>query len=187
MLLFRKKRFFMRILILLLALGLAAPACAADSAQTPPAAQKQDNAKPEDDGKAEAKEGEYSCKYYSVQLPDGWKAIIPPTDQHGTTNAIFAATAGTSVVTMIIGPNGGEDAQTIATMFAEQFKATNPPALKNGQYTFAFKSQNVAAQAYVATQDKEFMVTTIMGNQRAGKNFLNKNVSTKDWKDLLPK
>lgn len=182
----------MKIFVLLLALALPVSAMAADAAPQQ-AAQPKQEAETKSDAKTDAgakpaeKDGVYTCKYYTVNLPEGWKAIIPPTDQHGATNAIFATADGSSVVTMIIGSNGGEDCQTIATMFAEQFKAPNPPVQRNGQYTFSFKSQNTTAQAYVATQEKEFMVTTIMGNQRLGKNFLSKNVTSDSWNDLLPK
>lgn len=135
----------------------------------------------------EHQDGVYECKYYTVNLPDGWTAIMPPTDQLGTVNAIFATTAGSSVVTMIIGPNGGADAQTIADMFAEQFKAPKPPVLTNGQYVFYFPLQKNNAQAIIASSGDEFMVTTIAGNMQLARNFLKNAVKSERWKALFPK
>lgn len=81
------------------------------------------------DGKAaqEATPSEYSCKYYTVTLPDDWKAVLPPAEKHGMTNATFARVTGAPVVTMVVGARGVADAKTIATMFAEQFKAEKAP------------------------------------------------------------
>lgn len=150
------------------------PAGAADKAQTPAM------------GKGAA-DNEYVCPYYKVTLPEGWKAVMPPHDQQGNISAIFATSTNGTVVTMIIGPNDGADAQTIASMFAEQFKATGKPVEKNGQYTFRFQMQNGAAQAWVGTQGAVFMVTAVSGNTRQGQDFLRRAVSSDQWGDLLPK
>lgn len=150
------------------------PAGAADKAQTPAM------------GKGAA-DNEYVCPYYKVTLPEGWKAVMPPHDQQGNISAIFATSTNGTVVTMIVGPNDGADAQTIASMFAEQFKATGKPVEKNGQYTFRFQMQNGAAQAWVGTQGAVFMVTAVSGNTRQGQDFLRRAVSSDQWGDLLPK
>lgn len=134
-----------------------------------------------------AADNEYVCPYYKVTLPEGWKAVMPPHDQQGNISAIFATSTNGTVVTMIIGPNDGADAQTIASMFAEQFKATGKPVEKNGQYTFRFQMQNGAAQAWVGTQGAVFMVTAVSGNTRQGQDFLRRAVSSEQWGDLLPK
>lgn len=187
----------MKILILLIALSVTSPAfgAQADAAkakaetQTETMTDKPAADKQEKEGKDEKKEGipgEYACKYYKVKLPDDWKAIMPPTDKQGTVSAIFAANTGAPVVTIIIGPSGGADAKTIAGMFAEQFKAPNPPAEKNGTFTFSFPMQNATAKAYIATQDKDFMVTTISGNVRQAKAFIKNSITSDNWGSLLP-
>lgn len=133
----------------------------------------------------EARPNEFSCKYYTVTLPEDWSAVTPPTEQQGNINAIFAANSGASVVTIIIGPNGGADALTIATMFAEQFKAHKTPVDKNGKVTFSFPNQDGNAQAIVGVQGKEFMVITLYGKYQDGKEFLRNNVKSEEFGNLL--
>ena len=129
---------------------------------------------------------ELSTKYFTVNVPDGWKAVMPPTENQGMTSAIFAkATSGVSV-TMVVGPSSGSDAKTIAGMFATQFKAEKPPGEKNGQYTFNFTQQGVPCQAWVATQGDVFMVTSLAGNHKEALDFIKKNVKSADFPKLLP-
>lgn len=179
---------------LLSAFYFSGPAYAADAKEKTADARAVEQTEDSDKAKAAEKEkaaeiakGEFACKYYKVKLPDGWTAIMPPTDQLGTVNAIFATTTGSSVVTMIVGPNGGADLRTISDMFAEQFKAPKPPALKNGQYVFSFPLQNGNAQAIVSAMGEEFMVTTIAGGLSAAQTFLKTAVSSEEWGALLPK
>lgn len=186
----------MKILILLLVLVVVSPVLAAEAPAAPDSAPAAGGApgtatteKGDKAGKEEKKDvvpGEYSCKYYTVKLPDDWKAIMPPTDKQGTVNAIFATSTGTAVVTIIIGPSGGADAKVIADMFAEQFKAPKPPVEKNGSFSFTFPMQNATAEAYVSTQDKDFMVTTISGNVRQAKNFIRNSIVSDTWGPFLP-
>lgn len=176
----------MKTLILLALLGIVSPAMAAEAPA--PAEKTEQPAKAEAPApETEQKPGEYECKYYKVQLPDEWKAIIPPTDQQGTINAIFATNTGSSVVTMIVGPSGGADIKTIATMFAEQFKAPRAPSDKNGQYVFSFPIQNGTAQAIVSGSGPDFMVTTIAGSLKQAQEFLRNNVSSENYSSLMPK
>lgn len=196
-------KILMSILLLAFALAISAPAFAANENATPTVeeADKPDGAPKtadtktdkdnapagEDEKKSETpKPGEYSCKYYSVKLPDNWRAVVPPTDQEGTVNAIFAKSTGKAVVTMIIGPNGGADAKTIAEMFAEQFKAPKPPTEKNGQFVFSFPQDGDNSQAFVSVSGPEFMVTTIAGNQKEALNFIRDNIKSDDYANLLP-
>lgn len=141
---------------------------------------------PAENATTQAQPGSYTCKYYTVELPDGWKAIVPPEDQLGTVNAIFATDTGSSVVTMVAGPSGGADAKTIGNMFAEQFKATRSPVANNGQYSFPFPLQNGTATAIVTSSGPNFMVTTIAGNMKAAQQFLKENVKSDNWPTLLP-
>ncbi len=115
---------------LLMVLCLGAPALAAEkTADTAaaPAAQAGDKAAQAPETATPAGPTELSSKYYTVSVPEDWKAIMPPTENQGMTSAIFARTAGSAVVTMVVGPRGAADAKTIAGMFAEQFKAEKPP------------------------------------------------------------
>lgn len=197
----------MKILFLILSLVIAMPAWGADAAKTqsdPSAAQtekvkdaaKETKAAPGDKNKGEEAKnevktpeaGEYSCKFYTVKLPEGWKAIMPPTEQQGLTNAIFARNSGNPAVSILVGENGGADARTIAEMFAEQFKASRPPAEKNGQYTFQYSQHDgITADVTVAAGAHDFMVVTVTGNGRDARKFLRENVTSEEYKDLLPK
>lgn len=204
----------MRIMILFLALCLASLPCA-QAAMAPDAgnvsAGKNADAKTNKpdtkaDGKTDAKAadaktaganagdaatenapGEYSCQYYKVKLPEDWKAILPPQDKQGTVSAIFAASTGNVIVTIIIAPNSGADAATIAAMFAEQFKASRPPLEKNGLFTFNFPLQGSTVQAFVGTKDKVFAVTTINGNSRVARNFIRDNIESGELAAILPR
>lgn len=129
---------------------------------------------------------ELSTNYYTVTLPEGWKAVMPPTENQGMTSAIFAKTTGGVSVTIVVGPSSGADAKTIAEMFASQFKAEKPPVEKNGQYIFTFTQQNVPCQAWVATQGDVFMVTSLAGDSKEALAFLKKNVKSADFPHLLP-
>ena len=79
-----------------------------------------------------------STKYITVDLPDNWKAVMPPTENQGVTTVIFTNAAGNSTVNFVTGPNGGADLKTVAETFASQFKSLKPPVEKGGQFTFAF-------------------------------------------------
>ena len=39
-----------------------------------------------------------STKYITVDLPDNWKAVMPPTENQGVTTVIFTNAAGNSTV-----------------------------------------------------------------------------------------
>ncbi len=129
---------------------------------------------------------EYSCKYFTVKMPEGWKAIVPPTEQQGNVNAIFARNTGMPVVTMVIGPNLGANAKTIAEMFSEQFKADKAPVEKNGQYSFTFPQNDLTARAFITVEGSEFMVMTIVGSQKEGRDFVKKYIHSEEYAKLLP-
>lgn len=184
----------MKVLLLLMVVFLWSPVqAAAPDAKAPQAPPTKEDSAPATESPVDATIGkgaadnEYISPYYKVMLPDGWKAVMPPHEQQGNISAIFATNTTSAVVTMIIGPNDGADAQTIASMFAEQFKATGHPVEKNGQYTFKFTMQSGAAQAWVATQGSVFMVTAISGNFRQAQEFLRRSVTSDQWRGLLPK
>lgn len=193
----------MKIFIFILALALAAPVFGADAkndgAQTSAQSEKekvQDKAAEkegekkaaEKDGKTmEEAPGEYACPYFTVKLPDGWKAILPPKEQQGVVNAIFAKNNNSPAISILVGKNGGADAKTIAGMFAEQFKAAKDPVEKNGAYTFQYPQHDgLTADVTVTSHDKNFMVVTITGNAREARQFLRDNVQSEEYKDLLP-
>ncbi|WP_291441058.1 hypothetical protein [Desulfovibrio sp.] len=48
---------------------------------------------------------ELNTKYFTVNTPEGWKVVMPPTENQGTTSAIFANAAGNASVTFVVGPN----------------------------------------------------------------------------------
>lgn len=177
------------ILAAALVLCLAAPSLGAEKADdaTAPAAKAADKA-PGAVEAAPAPKGpeQLSCKYYTVTLPDDWKAIMPPTENQGMTSAIFARTTGSAVVTMVVGPRGVADGKTIAGMFAEQFKAEKPPVEKNGQYAFSFTQQGLPCQAWVGTEGDVFMVTTVTGNRKDAQAFIRQRVASTDYPKLLP-
>lgn len=135
---------------------------------------------------APANPGELGCKYYTVSMPDDWKAVMAPTENQGMTSAIFARSAGGAEVMMVVGPRGVADAKMIAGMFAEQFKAEKPPVEKNGQFTFSFTQQGMPCYAWVATEGDVFMVTTVSGNRKEAQAFLKQHVKSADYARLLP-
>lgn len=176
------------ILAIGLALCLAAPALAAEKADDAAAAAKTTDKAPEATETAPTPKGpeQLNCKYYTVTMPDDWKAIMAPTENQGMTSAIFARTAGSAVVTMVVGPRGVADGKTIAGMFAEQFKAEKPPVEKNGQYTFSFTQQGMPCQAWVGTEGDVFMVTTVTGNRKDAQAFIRQSIKSADFPKLLP-
>ena len=130
-----------------------------------------------------------TCPFFTVALPDDWKAITPPEETTGIsmTKAHFANAAGTSSVALVVGPNNGLDAKTIAQTYAQQYKARKAPVESNGQFTFSFLQQKMPCQAWITTQDDMFMVTVLMGNQREGLNFVRKHITSADYPKLLPR
>ena len=179
-------KMFGLVLCLFLVSGQALAAYAPDSKTAANTAESASDKAPEPGAQAPEESGKYTCKYYSVKLPDGWRAIVPPEETLGNVNAIFATDTGNTVVTMVAGPSGGEDVKTIAAMFAEQFKAVKQPALKNGQYTFQFPIQNAMASAWVAAYDGVFMMSYIAGNTRQGMNFIRTGITSDSYPGLLP-
>ena len=178
------------ILSMALALCLAVPALAAEKAAeggAAPAANASDKA-PEASETTPAPKGpeQLSCKYYTVTMPDDWKAVMAPAENQGMTSAIFARTADTAVVNMVVGPRGVADGKTIAGMFAEQFKAEKAPVEKNGQYTFSFTQQGAPHQAWVGTDGDVFMITMITGNRKEAQAFIKQHVTSADYPKLLP-
>ncbi|WP_165177985.1 hypothetical protein [Desulfovibrio sp. ZJ369] len=131
---------------------------------------------------------EITTRYFTVNVPDDWKAVMPPSENQGMSTAIFVKASGALSVTLFAGPNSGADAKSIASMFAEQFKSEKPPVEKNGQYTFTFMQQNVSAQVWVATEGDAFLVTSIAGSPRKeGLEFVKKNVKSANYAGMLPK
>lgn len=181
----------MKILIFVFLLVFSLPAYAADAPMENSEVEKTAPAKVEDQPSANATQqpasGEYTCKYYTVKLPTGWKAIVAPEEQLGNVNAIFATDTGSSIVTMVAGPSSGESAETIASMFAEQFKAKKAPVLDNGRYTFQFPIHNTMATAYVASYDGNFMMSYIAGDMRQAQKFIRTAIKSDSWPGLLPK
>lgn len=173
---------------LALVLCLAFPALAAEKAgeAAAPAVTADKAADGTDAAPAPKGPEQMNCKYYTVSMPDDWKAVMAPTENQGMTSAIFARTAGSAVVTMVVGPRGVADGKTIAGMFAEQFKAEKPPVEKNGQFTFSFTQQGMPCQAWVATEGDVFMVTTVTGNRKEAQAFLKQHVKSTDYAKLLP-
>lgn len=147
-----------------------------------------------DEQKQEAKEtpGEYDCPYYSVHLPPDWKAIRAPEERQGLVNAIFAKNPNSPIVTMIVGPRHGAEPELIASMFADQFKASKAPSQKNGQFFFSFPqsypgAQNpVTAHACIGIDGDYFMLTTYTGSQKEVRNFFSANVNSKEYPSLIP-
>lgn len=179
----------MKILLLLFVLALSSPAAAAQvsdpaKAQAPETKTENESAPAQEQPK-ELTPNEYACKFYKVTLPDDWTAITPPTEQQGNINAIFATTSASAIVTIVVGPNGGADARTIATMFAEQFKAPRQPVERNGRFTFTFPNQGSNAQAIIGVQGKEFMVIILYGKTQEGRDFLRQHMTSEEFGQLL--
>ena len=130
---------------------------------------------------------ELHTKYFTVTMPEGWKVIMQPTENQGTTSVILANAAGNASITFVVGPNSGADTKTIAEMFANQFKAAKPPVEKNGQYTFSFVQQDMTSQAWVAAQGEVFMITVMAGDHKAAASFVKKHVKSSEFQALLPK
>ena len=130
---------------------------------------------------------ELNTKYFTVNTPEGWKAIMPPTENQASSTVIFSNASGSATVGFVAGPSGGTDAKTIADMFAKQFKAAKPPVERNGQYFFNFTQQQAPHQSWVATMGETFMVTTFSGDRKEGTNFIKKRVKSAEFAELLPK
>lgn len=178
----------MRILFFILALAFAGSSQAAETTATPaPEAPTNGKEAPSVNATQTPSPGEYSCKYYTVKLPQGWQAIVPPEEQQGNVNAIFATDMGGTIVTMVGGPSSGQDAQSVANIFAEQFKAKKSPVSSNGFYTFQYPVQNITAHAWVASYDGNFMLTTIAGDLTRGQKFIRDNIKSDTWPGLIPK
>lgn len=149
----------------------------------------QENKTEEISGKqtASKEDNEYKCEFYTVTLPKGWRAILPPTEEVGNINAIFADSSNAIVITIIIGPRLGSDASEIAAIFAEQFKATEPPEKKNDQYLFYFPQNGATARAIVKVDGNFFLIATTIGNEREIKKFFSNNIKTEHYTGLIPR
>ena len=131
--------------------------------------------------------GVFSTKYYTVRLPDDWKALSEPAENQGLNVAVFSQKSGNTMVTLMAAANHGESAKTIAGLFAEQFKSGRAPVEKNGQYTFNFLSQNKQRQAWISCEGDSFMLAIIYGNRSEAMDFIRKNISSKNYPGLLPR
>lgn len=178
--------------IIIFAILLAWPVQAAteeESVTVPNSAQEKKTPE-KDSAQAPAKKevpGEYVCKYFTVRLPDDWKAYLPPTEQQGMLSALFGKDNQSSTVALTITPHGGIDLMEVAEMFAQQFKAQKPPVEKNGQYVFNITRNELPGKVWVSCQGPLVMVTAISGNQKEGLNFIKNNISTENYKDLFPR
>lgn len=129
----------------------------------------------------------YSCPYYTATLPEGWKAVQAPVEQEGNTNAIFANPSVGAAITLVVGPSLGADAETIASMFAEQFKATGPIKTQNGRKVFSFLQNDLPTQAIVSVSGSEFMLTTIRGKTKDTDDFLKNALKSENYEALMPR
>lgn len=130
--------------------------------------------------------GEYSCEYFTVNLPNTWTVYLPPSERQGTINALFGSNNENVTVTIIVIPSANIELNLVAEMFADQFNATKKPSLKNGQYIFSFTKNNRAGNVWIAKEDNAIMVTAVIGDQKEGLDFLKKNVKS-NFPALLPK
>lgn len=153
-------------------------------AATPAAAAPVQDAKTED--KSDSK-NVYSCKYYTVTLPEGWQAVIPPEEQQGNINAIFANSSNNTVIALIVGPSLGADGETVASMFAEQFNATGKVTERDGQYTFNFTQNEIPTQAIVTVDNQEFLLLTAQGARKDITSFISNNLKSDEYPSLMPK
>lgn len=128
-----------------------------------------------------------STKYLSVDLPENWKVVMPPSESQAYSTVIFANATGTATVAFVAGPNGGVDAKTIATMFAEQFHAPRAPYARRGQQTFTFTQQNTVHQAWVATVEDAFLLSTLSGDRKEALAFIRNCVTSPAFPELLPR
>ncbi|MDE5833816.1 MAG: hypothetical protein K2H64_12730 [Desulfovibrio sp.] len=178
----------------------ANPDTPAKDAEKPGPSSKDESKKAENDPKSgnaqstkESSPGEpsdsslYSCQFYTAKLPSDWKAVIPPTEQQGNINAIFSNGNGSTSITLIVGPSLGADAESIASMFAEQFKATGKIKNNNGQYSFAFVQNGLPATAIVAVSQREFLLAASRGDGKEIANFYKNALSSEKYPDLLPR
>lgn len=192
---------FLSFLLFISALALC-PACAdismaatgaTKSAEKAPAPKDQEADKAPEAAHEKAESNVFKCSYYTVRLPDNWRAVLPPEEREGLVNAIFARNTNSTVISMIIGPRAGADAKMIANMFAEQFKAKNPPQEKNGQYVFTFtqndalEQKTLSSTSCVSVEGDEFMITTWSGNKKEAQNFLKNNIESESYSQLLPR
>lgn len=194
----------MKILILLLFLNFFLPptfshtVIAADAAEAVKEAIKETDVKEEESKsskenvKKEKDPDEYSCPYYTVHLPPSWKAFRAPEERQGLVYAIFAKNPSSPIVTLIVGPRQGAEPDLIASLFADQFKATKAPSQKNGQFFFSFPQTlpgaqaPITANACISTDGDYFMLTIYTGNQKEAQNFI-KSINSSEYPNLIPK
>lgn len=161
-----------------------------EKAVPPPSANGQDEEK-DKNAESEAQEEKkdpnvFESQYYTVTLTPGWSMVTPPTENQGTVTSIFKSSSGSIVIMLVSGNLGGADLKTITDMFAEQFRAQKQPVLKNGRYTFSFLRDGKPCEAYIASADDLFMITTITGNKKEALDFIKHQVKSPEFSQLLP-
>lgn len=110
--------------------------------------------------------------YYSVDLPKKWK-MLQHSDVAGVSIAVFSTSQQDVIVTLAAAPNDGSDLNTVASVFAQQYRAKGN--VQYGKQYASFRYENyegIDSIAYVAVDAEAYMVTTISGSQSKARAFL---------------
>ncbi|MDO5536938.1 MAG: hypothetical protein Q4F72_05375 [Desulfovibrionaceae bacterium] len=123
--------------------------------------------------------------YFTIDMPDSWQRL-QDSSSNTFSISVYSTKNRDTVLTTVIGTNGGADVATITKSFSQQYRAERI-SVKNGQGTFWYTSSaGIESSGYVTVQDANFMVVTVSGSLRKARVFM-KSFSSNDYADLLPK
>ncbi len=124
-------------------------------------------------------------EYFSVELPDAWQRLRESSSS-SIDICVFATKNRDTLLTTMVGNNGGADLAAITRCFAQQYKATQEPVFRNDTGSFPYRNfDGTDGDVFIRLQDSLYMVVTTSGSLRKAKLFY-KHFKSKDYPDLLP-
>lgn len=130
---------------------------------------------------------EITTKYFTVTVPDDWKAVMPPSENQGVSTAIFAKASGTLSVSFVAGPKRGADAKSIAGMFASQFKSGKAAGGKKRPVYLYLHATERSGPGLGSHAGRRLFGDQHCGSPyKEGLEFVKKNVKSANYADMLP-
>lgn len=123
--------------------------------------------------------------YFTLDLPDGWEVVTPPTREDKTISLVVARADKKASATLIAGPTRGTRMDMIAAMFAQLFQAPQPPEQQGNVHTVPFAREGVSGRLWMTESKGIFIVYSLVGDDRDALNMVKAAVKSAQYPGLV--
>lgn len=123
--------------------------------------------------------------YFTLDLPDGWDVITPPTREDKTMSLVVARADRQASVSIVAGPTRGARMDMIAAMFAQLFQAQEAPEQRGNVHTVPFARDGVSGRLWMTESRGIFIVYSLSGDERDALNMIKSAVKSPQYPGLV--